>query len=31
MKNSVSKGVLGALAVAGIAMVAKKVMTRKDL
>ncbi|CAD7812967.1 hypothetical protein CHRY9390_02589 [Chryseobacterium aquaeductus] len=29
MKNSVLKGVLGALAVAGVAMVAKKVIERK--
>lgn len=29
MKNSVLKGVLGALAVAGIAMVAKKIIERK--
>ncbi len=29
MKNSVTKGVLGALAVAGIAMVAKKAIQRK--
>ncbi|GEN77852.1 hypothetical protein [Chryseobacterium hagamense] len=29
MKNSVTKGILGALAVAGIAMVAKKAIQRK--
>ena len=31
MKNSVLKGALGALAVAGIAMIAKKAMERKRL
>ena len=29
MKNSILKGVLGALAVAGVAMVARKVIERK--